>query len=387
MGQDCSTQAEQAEEAPDYIFPPPGEEYEAVSPNPDTLTPPPCPLDCPHSSHLEPDDSESVSEDSVSEDSDSDLDEDTEPGGVPLISEPPTPETKKSGSEDLETPTPGTETDSSLIFGPKLGKPGKTAGAPVSDTFKAPTPDRQIGGEKAPKGHTSEPPTPEPLSPASNPKMAPSTPAEEHQVLMDTLDIGLKPKPFKNPNWKPSARRNKSIKQILSEQARREASVMATQNNSGTTTPALQSTRGGTPSGESNGVAGSSTGANITQASRNLSTMVRERNMQAAHENAHENANETVKETTEAANDTAHETLGGGDTGPVATYTNIEAAPSLQGAKQPKYCDITGLPAPYTDPKTGLHYHNKEVFQTIRSMPSGAPEQYLAARNANVILK
>ncbi len=46
------------------------------------------------------------------------------------------------------------------------------------------------------------------------------------------------------------------------------------------------------------------------------------------------------------------------------TYTNIESAPSFHPSSQKKYCDITGLPAPYTDPKTRLRYHNKEVFGT-----------------------
>lgn len=73
-------------------------------------------------------------------------------------------------------------------------------------------------------------------------------------------------------------------------------------------------------------------------------------------------------------------------TGPAVTYTSIEAAPSLHPAPK-KYCDITGLPASYTDPKTGLRYHDKEVFSVIRSLPQGVPEQYLEARNANVVLK
>merc|ERR1739848_398313 len=45
----------------------------------------------------------------------------------------------------------------------------------------------------------------------------------------------------------------------------------------------------------------------------------------------------------------------------VATYESIAAAPSALPAK--KYCDITGLPAPYRDPRTGLRFYDKEVFQ------------------------
>jgi INO80 complex subunit C len=36
-----------------------------------------------------------------------------------------------------------------------------------------------------------------------------------------------------------------------------------------------------------------------------------------------------------------------------------EAPPSLRPSK--KYCDITGLEAPYTDPKSRLRYHNADI--------------------------
>ena len=75
------------------------------------------------------------------------------------------------------------------------------------------------------------------------------------------------------------------------------------------------------------------------------------------------------------------------NSGPVATYTNIESAPSLHPAHQKPYCDITGLPAPYRDPKTRLRYHNREIFALIRTLPQGVAEQYLAARGAHVVLK
>jgi len=69
---------------------------------------------------------------------------------------------------------------------------------------------------------------------------------------------------------------------------------------------------------------------------------------------------------------------------PNATYTNIESAPSMAHAKH--YCDITGLGAPYTDPKTRLRYHNKEIFGVIRSLGQGVAEQYLEARGAHTVL-
>lgn len=73
--------------------------------------------------------------------------------------------------------------------------------------------------------------------------------------------------------------------------------------------------------------------------------------------------------------------------GPIATYTNIESAPSLHPAHQKHYCDITGLPAPYTDPKTRLRYHNKEVFDQVRALSQSVEESYLGARGAHVVLK
>ena len=77
----------------------------------------------------------------------------------------------------------------------------------------------------------------------------------------------------------------------------------------------------------------------------------------------------------------------GGGGGPAATYTNIESAPSLHPASQKHYCDITGLPASYTDPKSRLRYVNKEVFDVVRTLPQGVAEKYLEARAAHVVLK
>ncbi|KAG0300639.1 INO80 complex subunit C [Dissophora globulifera] len=67
------------------------------------------------------------------------------------------------------------------------------------------------------------------------------------------------------------------------------------------------------------------------------------------------------------------------------TYWNIEALPSM--TPQKKYCDITGLEARYTDPKTRLRYHSTEVYQLIKTQPLSAVQQYLGLRNAAVVLK
>ncbi|KAJ3161013.1 chromatin-remodeling complex subunit ies6 [Geranomyces variabilis] len=66
------------------------------------------------------------------------------------------------------------------------------------------------------------------------------------------------------------------------------------------------------------------------------------------------------------------------------TYWNIEAPPSFKPAK--KYCDITGLEAPYTDPKSGLRFHNSDVYQFIRTLEPHHVQSYLSLRDAAVKL-
>lgn len=186
--------------------------------------------------------------------------------------------------------------------------------------------------------------------------MAPNTPStdDSHQKLLDQLDLTLKPRPFRNPNWKPSQRRNKNVKQIMAEAARKEA----THENSGSSTPHTQSSIIDAGAATPLPTNGTFIQPNVSQAAQNLSTMVLERNLQASL-----------------------------PSGPMATYTNIESAPSLHPAHQKHYCDITGLPAPYTDPKSRLRYHNKEVFDVVRHLPPGAAERYLEARGAHIVLK
>ena len=183
-----------------------------------------------------------------------------------------------------------------------------------------------------------------------------------HQQLLDQMDIAHLPKPFRNPDWKPHLRRNKNIKQIVSETQRKEASVFASQTQSGATTPfppTGTNTDGAMTPAEATI---KSRPLNIAQAAQSLSTLVLERNLQRA------------------AN-------GQSALGPTVTYTNIESAPSLHPAHLKHYCDITGLPSRYTDPKTRLRYYDKEIFGVLRTLPPGGPDQYLAARGANVVLK
>jgi INO80 complex subunit C len=140
---------------------------------------------------------------------------------------------------------------------------------------------------------------------------------------------------------------------------------MPTQDNSGAATPQADES-GISTTGDATPV---STAAdklqppNLAQASRNLSKLVLERNLMASKATA----------------------AAGAGAGPGATYMNIESAPTLAHPKH--YCDITGLPAPYTDPKTRLRYHDKEIFGVLRTLGQGVAEQYLEARGAHTILK
>ncbi|KAK0718274.1 YL1 nuclear protein C-terminal domain-containing protein [Lasiosphaeria miniovina] len=197
-----------------------------------------------------------------------------------------------------------------------------------------------------------------------------------HLAVIEQLDIHSIHKTFRNPHWRPNQRRNKNIKTILGDASRKEASVIATpQNASGAATPAVDdglSTSGtSTPAVPSanGGSNGNSLQPNLAQASRSLSKLVLEKSLNPSR----------------AANGGAGAVGPGLSTAPSVTYTNIESAPSLVPLRH--YCDVTGLPAPYLDPKTRLRYHDKEVFATIRSLPPGLGEQHLEARGAQTVLK
>lgn len=194
--------------------------------------------------------------------------------------------------------------------------------------------------------------------------MAPITTSSDestHQALLDQLDMHAFPKPFRNPAWKPSQRRNKSLKQMLADAARKEASMMPSQAGSGSSTPLLPHSGGLTPSNAST-PGGQS---NIAQAAQRLDRLVLERNQNAA------------------LSTDGRSNVGGGTM--QVTYTNIEAAPSMSPKK--KYCDVTGIPTTYTDPKSGLNYYNAEVYKYIRSLPQSTVEQYLSLRGAHTVLK
>eukprot|EP00126_Sphaerothecum_destruens_P006064 Sdes_comp19192_c0_seq2m10035 len=69
----------------------------------------------------------------------------------------------------------------------------------------------------------------------------------------------------------------------------------------------------------------------------------------------------------------------------IPTFASLDAPPSLLPRK--KYCDISGLPGLYTDPKTKLRYFNSEYFKTIRALSEDIIEGYLFLRKDHVVLK
>ncbi|KAJ3576622.1 hypothetical protein NPX13_g3643 [Xylaria arbuscula] len=194
---------------------------------------------------------------------------------------------------------------------------------------------------------------------------APTEAQLAHQALIDELDIHSIHKNYRNAHWRPNQRRNKNIKTIVGDASRKEASMAVTpQDNSGAATPMQIDDNGLSTSGTSTpaqSANGSNMQPNLAQASRSLSKLVLEKSLRPN-------------------GGTANST-----TAPAVTYTNVESAPSLAHTR--RYCDITGLPAPYLDPKSRLRYHDREVFGFIRSLPHGSHEFYLEARGAHTILK
>ena len=63
---------------------------------------------------------------------------------------------------------------------------------------------------------------------------------------------------------------------------------------------------------------------------------------------------------------------------------SIEAPPSVRPAKH--YCDVTGLEAPYRDPKSQLRYHNAEIYSLVRTFGPSAHQAYLSVRGSAAVL-
>lgn len=65
-------------------------------------------------------------------------------------------------------------------------------------------------------------------------------------------------------------------------------------------------------------------------------------------------------------------------------YSSINAPPSFKPAE--KFSDLSGLPAPYTDPQTRLRFANKEEYATLIGLPMDITAGYLALRGASSIV-
>ena len=158
-------------------------------------------------------------------------------------------------------------------------------------------------------------------------------------------------------------------------------------SNSGTGTGDENTTEGGGEEREKDRTKG--VDSTTKAATYKMSTLAIERRAAAAVAAARANANNNNNNTEDISADGIAQSkmATSGSSGPIPTYTNIESAPSLHPASRRHYCDVTGLPAPYRDPKTRLRYHNGEVFGLVRTLGTQAAESYLEARGAHTILK
>lgn len=72
-------------------------------------------------------------------------------------------------------------------------------------------------------------------------------------------------------------------------------------------------------------------------------------------------------------------------TAPGWTYWSLVVPPSRLPRR--RYCDVTGLPGIYTEPRTGMRYYGAEVYQMVRGMEPDAVQRFLKIRNAHTIVK
>ncbi|EJC97905.1 uncharacterized protein FOMMEDRAFT_114675 [Fomitiporia mediterranea MF3/22] len=199
-----------------------------------------------------------------------------------------------------------------------------------------------------------------------------STPADvsapQTPTLAESLSYLSYPRPFKNPSYtKNAARRTRTLKSVLSQErererqdrerrrAEREAALTAASSAAGEAPPV---------SGEEDG--------NV--------------NVKADGDGMDVDTQEQERETSAPGSEAAVKTmLNVIEEEDIPTYTSIEAPPSILPQKH--YCDITGLEAPYTDPATGLRYHDKSIYEFIKTLNASAVKDYLALRGVNPIVK
>ncbi|GHJ88203.1 hypothetical protein NliqN6_4605 [Naganishia liquefaciens] len=219
--------------------------------------------------------------------------------------------------------------------------------------------------------------------PSENGTPQPTSSATDH------LNFANIPLPFKSPAWthrrattRPAKRTLKQIQTAERERAGGKVSLMTAPSSE-------KNSRRGTPSRVIKPVKAATRGKNA----RFLSKAVKEelaREEAAAAAAAEAAAANAVEEEDEAGEEEREDPLvvkdeqGNLRKREIITWFTPDAHPSLLPTK--KYCDITGLPARYTDPKTKLRYHDLEVFNVIRQLGPGQDQQYLMLRGAQQTL-
>ncbi|TIB76278.1 hypothetical protein E3Q22_03604 [Wallemia mellicola] len=69
----------------------------------------------------------------------------------------------------------------------------------------------------------------------------------------------------------------------------------------------------------------------------------------------------------------------------LTNFFTIECPPSL--LPPAKYCDVTGLRANYTDPRTRLRYNSIQVYDVIKTLQPSSQQQFLSIRKSETVLK
>ncbi|THU98788.1 hypothetical protein K435DRAFT_720406 [Dendrothele bispora CBS 962.96] len=182
--------------------------------------------------------------------------------------------------------------------------------------------------------------------------------------LAEQLSYLHLPRPFKNPNYtKNINRRAKNLKNVLGQEREREK-VEREKKREREREKHAKLQAGSSKEGSENGAPSTSMGTEGTSS--------KEKDPDAMD----------IDSTEPQVNDNHHEAETEED---IPTYMSIEAPPSILPQKH--YCDITGLEASYTDPHTGLRYHDRHVYALIKGMSASTAKEYLSARGVNSIVK
>ncbi|KAF5349030.1 hypothetical protein D9758_012728 [Tetrapyrgos nigripes] len=192
---------------------------------------------------------------------------------------------------------------------------------------------------------------------------ASGTATPSQPTLAEQLSYLHLPRPFKNPNYtKNINRRAKTLKNVLGQERERER-IDRERKREREREKQMKLEAGTSKEGSESGAAGTSASVDGKKDSDAMDVDVDSTAPGAIGSNANE---DDVEED-------------------IPTYISIEAPPSLLPQKH--YCDITGLEAPYTDPHTGLRYHDRHVYALIKSMSTSTAKEYLSARGVTSVVK